>query len=71
MDNNDFTELQSLDKQVKSLLKNEENKLKNWALLELKSLYNKMQQASQNHDFDTFTNEYMKYIQLKMILHNM
>lgn len=71
MDNNEFTQLQDINKKIERLRKAEENKIKDWGLKELQSLYNKMQQASQIDDFDTFCNEYVKYLQVKMIFQNL
>lgn len=71
MDNNEFTQLQDINKKIERLRKAEENKIKDWGLKELQSLYNKMQQASQFDDFDTFCNEYVKYLQVKMIFQNL
>lgn len=71
MDNNEFTQLQDINKKIERLRKAEENKVKDWGLKELQSLYNKMQQASQFDDFDTFCNEYVKYLQVKMIFQNL
>lgn len=71
MDNNEFTQLQDINKKIERLRKAEENKIKDWGLKELQSLYNKMQQASQIDDFDTFCNEYVKYLQVKTIFQNL
>ena len=71
MDNSEFTQLQDINKKIERLRKAEENKIKDWGLKELQSLYNKMQQASQFDDFDTFCNEYVKYLQVKMIFQNL
>ena len=71
MDNNEFTQLQDINKKIERLRKAEENKIKDWGLKELQSLYDKMQQASQIDDFDTFCNEYVKYLQVKMIFQNL
>ena len=71
MDNNEFTQLQDINKKIERLHKAEENKIKDWGLKELQSLYDKMQQASQIDDFDTFCNEYVKYLQVKMIFQNL